>query len=858
MLALCPDHPRNRTEHIAAFAALSHSNDVVAKGLNDIRTLLQSLMRLSTGRIKKEKQQRVIEALRFPAMDERYIDVPNAAANTYGWILSASEQSDPCVEKARIAFKQWLSSTDGSDGSIFHISGKPGSGKSTLMKFICDHPQTMTDLRGWAGASHLVVSHFFFWRHGHVLQRTIRGLVRALLASVLAQIPNDIPRLFPGRWTRWESDNLGADCDVRLSDREIRTAFDLMISNVNGYHNHKFCFFIDGLDEFNDDGNTYSDLVGLLWKWVGESQGAVKFCVSSRELPVFQTRFCPKTRIRVQDLTQGDIKTLVRDSLAKDYDFRHLEAEERYEFEALEAQIVGASDGVFLWVTLVLRSLRQGLQEKASFSKLRQRLSNIPSGLDELFESILDSIDETNRKEAYYTFALLEIIQRQDYHMHTPFLLTYSFLEDVLNDPDYAVKLPIHNGDDQAIKRRLEHASARLNACCRGLVEAVPTTGLSPFETFLGISDRIPQLRQQIKFIHRTVPDFLKGYMKSRGEGHLRRVDVIAVALKILLASMKSIQDPFPPFVPFFLNRCQEDYNNWNLEAKLCAASINWEISSLILEIRHLVAAEQVVLYKLLDSLDQIYCLRQTWLRCDNSLDIDWRHIHPFKLRLVLNVCRQCYPAVSILHLSAYEGLGGYVWWKIDQHPGSLQKDCQKVKLYESIMRGLLCSRPKEPGFAMLEALFDRGLGINDLVPEECPQMRRQTLLPLWVHAISVLLPEWCCSQPCSTSPWTVLEIFLKRGADPRYHFHFTDEPRGIQIRQGQRILYEVDSHRIPAGLQGRTWSLRDVVEYVHRQHEIHIYNADSLFDLIDINTFLYDHFEILKGRYHTLDRATG
>jgi hypothetical protein len=41
----------------------------------------------------------------------------------------------------------WLSSGNG----IFHIAGKLGSGKSTLMKFLCNHPQTKDALQKWAG-----------------------------------------------------------------------------------------------------------------------------------------------------------------------------------------------------------------------------------------------------------------------------------------------------------------------------------------------------------------------------------------------------------------------------------------------------------------------------------------------------------------------------------------------------------------------------------------------------------------------------------------------------------------------------------------------------------------------------------
>lgn len=46
---------------------------------------------------------------------------------------------------ARNNFTKWLRI----GGNIFHISGKAGSGKSTLMKFICSHERTREELLVW-------------------------------------------------------------------------------------------------------------------------------------------------------------------------------------------------------------------------------------------------------------------------------------------------------------------------------------------------------------------------------------------------------------------------------------------------------------------------------------------------------------------------------------------------------------------------------------------------------------------------------------------------------------------------------------------------------------------------------------
>jgi tRNA A37 threonylcarbamoyladenosine biosynthesis protein TsaE len=52
--------------------------------------------------------------------------------------------------ESREKFTDWLSSTRALF-PIFHISGKLGSGKSTLMKYLCCHSRTMEELEKWAG-----------------------------------------------------------------------------------------------------------------------------------------------------------------------------------------------------------------------------------------------------------------------------------------------------------------------------------------------------------------------------------------------------------------------------------------------------------------------------------------------------------------------------------------------------------------------------------------------------------------------------------------------------------------------------------------------------------------------------------
>ncbi|KAK3360476.1 hypothetical protein B0T25DRAFT_565365 [Lasiosphaeria hispida] len=109
-------------------------------------------------------------------MTDRYQEVAEAAENTFGWIFDNSSKQLKSNRHLVQPFKDWLENGNG----VFHISGKPGSGKSTLMK--------------------LLLAHFFFWNRGSAVQKSLVGLIRALMCHVVLQQPDIIPEVFPDLW----------------------------------------------------------------------------------------------------------------------------------------------------------------------------------------------------------------------------------------------------------------------------------------------------------------------------------------------------------------------------------------------------------------------------------------------------------------------------------------------------------------------------------------------------------------------------------------------------------------------------------------------------------------------------------
>src|SRR5438128_492760 len=114
-----------------------------------------------------------LKSLYFPTIPTRHKNIEQAHSETFTWIF------DPANRGA--TFVNWLTRGSGT----YWVQGKAGSGKSTLMKFICGHSETCRLLRHCAGDSKLVTAKFFFWYSGNPLMKSLEGLLRALLFEIL-------------------------------------------------------------------------------------------------------------------------------------------------------------------------------------------------------------------------------------------------------------------------------------------------------------------------------------------------------------------------------------------------------------------------------------------------------------------------------------------------------------------------------------------------------------------------------------------------------------------------------------------------------------------------------------------------
>ena len=118
----------------------------------------------------------MLQSLRYEDMNFRSNAIVESYPDTFDWIFKALEIS------VWDRFDTWLRSGSG----IYWIHGKPGSGKSTLMKFIATHSRTEEELSLWSKDQDCLKLSFYFWLAGtNPMQRNIKGL----LCSLLSRLP---------------------------------------------------------------------------------------------------------------------------------------------------------------------------------------------------------------------------------------------------------------------------------------------------------------------------------------------------------------------------------------------------------------------------------------------------------------------------------------------------------------------------------------------------------------------------------------------------------------------------------------------------------------------------------------------
>lgn len=306
----------------------------------------------------EERRRRLLNSLPFSESANRQAAIKTALKTTCEWFLSNPFYLD------------WLDPEKLPEHHGFlWISGKPGAGKSTIMKFLYSHTR-----QRWRSELDTVVVAFFFNARGADLEKSTIGLYRSLLFEILTAFPDlqvmldDQVSGIPGR----EEIN-----QIIWSLETLQRLFQRIVESLR--HRTLICF-IDALDECDDEQvRTMIDMFEELGETAFDNSTRLYICLSSRHYPHIEIQPCLRPTLEQLTGHAQDMEKYVR---------KKLKGGKSTAIEELSGLILQKAAGVFMWVILVVDILNRKLQ-CGRIATIKQYLQQLPSRLSELFEGII-------------------------------------------------------------------------------------------------------------------------------------------------------------------------------------------------------------------------------------------------------------------------------------------------------------------------------------------------------------------------------------------------------------------------------------------------------------------------------------
>ncbi|KAI1381183.1 hypothetical protein F4677DRAFT_460429 [Hypoxylon crocopeplum] len=195
----------------------------------------------------------------------------------------------------------------------------------------------------------------------------------------------------------------------------------------------------------------------------------------------------------------------------------------------LAEQVTDKVQGVFLWVYLVIRSLREGLTNGDSLADLHRRIEALPANLESFFKHILVSVDR------FYHKRMCRIFQVAMCSPKPVELIIYPLLDDDL-DHNADIHVPSAKFTGSEIRDRLKRARRRLNGRYKGLLEVHINKSMAEVAS------------HRVKFLHRTVRDFfctkeMKNFFEAQDDVFNPYFSTFKAYVRLIQSFNFSIQD---------------------------------------------------------------------------------------------------------------------------------------------------------------------------------------------------------------------------------------------------------------------------------------------------------------------------
>lgn len=302
----------------------------------------------------EERRERLIDPLKHASSNSRRENIGKAQTGTCYWILDHPD------------YTRWNDMQQAqTHHGVLWISGNPGTGKSTIMKFVheqCEKHRSNDE----------IVLSFFFNARGDENEKTTNGIWSTLLYQLIQAAP-DLQDVIDA--TRFPADvggeKLSWTIDI-LCDAFSRTVMRL--------GNRRLRMFIDALDECNEP--QVRDMLQKMEDLASDAMDAavfVQICFASRHYPTLTLEYGVQMTLEAETGHQADLEKYVRARLKT----RKSKAAER-----LREKVLVKANGVFMWVVLVVPLLNVEIAA-GRMHDLETALRKLPQDLSELFRQII-------------------------------------------------------------------------------------------------------------------------------------------------------------------------------------------------------------------------------------------------------------------------------------------------------------------------------------------------------------------------------------------------------------------------------------------------------------------------------------
>ncbi|PVH93021.1 hypothetical protein DM02DRAFT_697748 [Periconia macrospinosa] len=542
-------------------AVKSHVTQVVSQTENSIKQYIATAHKSAIEQENTEKimamRERLLNSLKFDRMNERKNQIASSHPDTCTWLLQDGSDVDSNlstntqvesqdtyseVDDAQSttkshdysalpidicpwdSFSDWLRSTE----TVYWISGKPGSGKTTVVKYLLSQSQTQDYLSLWK-ADPIVISHFF-WRPGTTMQQSIKGLFCSLLHQLLSESLEVVKELFPN-----PSSVLEKDSEFDWSEEELWSFLESIVRHLN----RPIAIFLDGLDEVLPQDGVLR-LLGFIDKLQDQAKdgGKIKLCLASRPEPLFLKQLGNYPNLRLEDLNTRDLREYAKEKIVvpDEYDgivttddalllsipmFGEEKLSRRDEIKGwLVKSLVDKAEGVFLWLCLTANTVMKGLTQGETLEDLSLRIKNLPGDLANLYADMWERINDDGyhlkARAASYLQLALASVSRGSQHPLNLFIMmvaiTPTIAERLLNPDSY--DLDSSESLVEACQRTFKDSIAR----CAGLLVCRNPRDVHEIPEGYYVSrygreyeKLLPYISytSQYSWLHRTAQDFL-------------------------------------------------------------------------------------------------------------------------------------------------------------------------------------------------------------------------------------------------------------------------------------------------------------------------------------------------------------